>query len=605
MSDLAHAEVPCLVTADYLRTLWEDRKARYTERDRVGRRVRDVLANNYQQGWRDVVAAGDEPVIANLIRAASRAKTIKAGHFPRITAEEISARRRTSGAAVKRANDHQEQLAADLKVTKFRQTHYQGMHWFVNHDALVFQVLPSAYYGRPLIRARDPLTTYPGTVWPHKPDVFDALFAERIPAFQAIRMYPQVASMLADDEGRENNREVVLGEYVDETGVVVALLEPVVQIVDWLPSVIPGMPTVFIGRSFSDDGGFHGKFDGSVPTLIAAAKLAGLMMAYVQHNTFPETNVYGDLLGSQPTYKVGPGAVNFLTPGSKVEKSINTMSPDAFREADRYERSIRIDAGYTGTESGESVATIATGKGLEELEATADEDTSYIQAVDQDVLTEMLQVYTEMARSMRSVGHENYQPKGQLLIAVRHLSGDDPATLIGQLQKVDAGLVAKATVMERMDEIIDAEVEQRLIDAEALRSAIVKGIEQQLAMPAGAPGAMDPLEAAKLIRWRNSGMALEDAVEKLAQQRQAAQAQATAPGGGAGGAPSLQQLLQQLSAGPKPLTLGEARTSERLMSEPAMAGTAAQVAGAGRVQQALGAGAPSMPGAAGGAVPPV
>lgn len=588
-----HAEVPCMVQEDYLHHLWEDRRMRFQDRDRTGRRVRDVLGNRYNEGWKDVVPPGQEPVIANLIKSAARTVTQRAGRYPRVSIDPI--KRRTSDAAIKRGQSHEIQLQTDLRKIGFRATLTQAVHWLVCHDLMCVRLRPSPYYGVPLLEAKDPLSCYPGTVWPHKPDVFDVLFASRIPAFQAIRLYPQIAGILAQSDSREGDREVVLGEYIDETGTVVCLLEPRVSIVDWLPSVIPGQPTVFIGRSFSEDGEFHGQFDHSIPVLIAQAKLSSLAMVLAEHNVFAETNVFAEFAGNQTKYNWGPGAVNFFmnAPGARVEKSINSMSPQIFQEIDRYERAIRMDAGYPGQMSGEPVATIATGKGIEELTATVDDNTNYLQTIVQDVLIRAFTAYGEMAGAMKSPDCDAYQPKGSVLINVRHLAGSDPAETIGLLQKHDAGFLSVATIMDRLDEITEPELEMRLIDAEGLRGAMLKGIEQRLMMPAE-QGGMDPLDAAQLIEWRREGVPLEAAMKRLAQAKQAQQP-AQAPGApGAGGPRSIQDMLAAAQGGKPPMSLGEARTAQRMMSEPFLGGTAAQVAGGQGVSRQL-AGPPAMP----------
>src|SRR5260370_15517559 len=87
-----YAEVPCMVQEDYLHHLWEDRRMRFQDRDRTGRRVRDVLGNRYNEGWKDVVPPGQEPVIANLIKSAAPTVTQRAGRYPRVSIDPIKRR---------------------------------------------------------------------------------------------------------------------------------------------------------------------------------------------------------------------------------------------------------------------------------------------------------------------------------------------------------------------------------------------------------------------------------------------------------------------------------------------------------------------------------
>jgi hypothetical protein len=580
-----------------LRMLYEDRRARYRDRDRVGKRLRDVLTNAYQEGWRDIVPAGQDPVVGNLIWAAARTIAQRVGRHPRISVAAM--RKETDDAANADAQDHEIQLLDDLDKFNFRALLPQAAYWLVTHDLMPLVVRPSPReFKVPVIECKDPLTCYPGTVWPHKPEVYDVLFAERMPVHQAARTYPNVRSALSLMEpDRERMDYITLGEYWDTEGLTVAILEPQAKVVDFFPSPLPGTICTFLGRGFSPDLDFHGQFDHVVPILISQAKLTSLVMALAERNVFAETNIFAELASNQTKYAWGPDAVNYFMPGpgARVEKSINNMSPQVFSELDRLERELRLGGGFPGQLSGEPVATIATGKGIEELTVTVDDNVSYWQNVLQDVLRRTLICYGEMACAMGSDGCKNYLPKGSARIQVRHLSSSDPAQTVGFLQKIDSKLLARRSVRERLDEVDYPEVEEILIETEGLRDALLKGIEERAMMPVE-QGGMDPAEIAKIIRYRREGTPLEDVIEQIAAEKAQAAQMAQASGMGPGGAPSIQSMLAQAAGKSGPagtMGLGEARTAERLGGQAPFAAEGQQAAGGAAVQTQMG-GQPSM-----------
>lgn len=576
-----------MIGARDLEELWRDRQQRYRDRDRIGKKLRDVLANNYQEGWRDIVPAGQEPVVGNLIWAAARTIGQRVGRFPRVIVNP--SRRDVDDKAVDNAEKHETQLMDDLLRFNFPAVLSQACYWLVTHDLMPLVVRPSPFYGCPVIEVKDPLTAYPGTVWPHKPEVYDVLFAQRVPAYHAARLYPEVASALSRQTSRESLDYVVLAEFFDTDGLTVALLEPECIEIDYIPSILPKKITTFISRGFSPDLDFHGQFDHVVPILIAQAKLTGLVIALAEQNVFAETNVFAELSSNQAKYAWGPNAVNFFAPapGARVEKSINNMSPQVFQELDRLERSIRIGGGFPSQLSGEPVATIATGKGIEELTVTVDDNVNYLQTVVQDVLGRAFRCYTDMAKAMGSAGSDDYQSNDKVKITIRHLASSDPSETVGLLQKIDSKLLSRTTVRQRLDEIEVPEREEVLIETETLRDAILQGVTERAAAPPEA-GGMAPSDIAKLIQMRRNGVTIEDAVMQLEQAQQAAAA--ASQSGGAGGPPSLADLMggggpggpgvQQGPGAPAPpLSLGDARKAEMMMGQPALQYTLSQQQG--------------------------
>lgn len=429
------------------------------------------------------------------------------------------------------------------------------------------------------------------TVWPHRPEVSSALYVESMVPSRAEQLYPGASASLGEDV-----TNILIGEYFGPEGVTVVgpLGAGHADVLAEYPSILPFVCSVcrrssteptcpncgrsiarplmtVIGRGFSSDLSFEGQFESTIPLLIAQAKMFGLMMSYLEQNVFPETNIFAELQSNNAQYAVGPGAVNQFAagPGARVEKSTNEMSPQVFNELDRFERAIRIAGGFPAQMSGEPVATIATGKGIEELTATVDDNVNYWQTVVQDTLIKAMMLFSDTSIAFGGEGSGLYLPRSSYRVGVRHLSSSDPAQLVGMLQQVDSKLVSRATVRAKLDSVDQPEIEEVSIETEQLRDALLQGVLQRSAMPA-AQGGMDPKDVARLIRMRREGAALEDAVERLAAEAQ----QAATPAGAPAAPASISQLLQKAAGDgqggqpPAVMTPGGARSLERQMSIP-------------------------------------
>lgn len=490
--------------------IWQQRRDELSERDRLGARVRDVLANRLDVTFRDVVGPEEEPVVANLLWAGVRtvAQRVASGFQ-----YACRPRARTNAETAKRtAERHEEQLQADAEEIELDATNGQMAYWLVSHDHAPLVVRPSPKMGMPIVEVRDPLTSYPGEMWPYMPALADCLFATEQTVWQAAQRYPDVLS-IASEAGTADKRTyatVTVGEMWDEDGVTIALLEPRVKVLAYHEHIVPG-PHVFAARGFSPDLGFHGQFDHSVPAMIAQAKLFAMMMAYAEQQVSAETVVVGDIVSNQGQWATGPGAVNQLAnlPGSGANKLTNNMSIQVFQEIDRLERFIRIGGNFPAQLSGEPVATVATGRGVEQLVASVDDNVSYWQRVARRQLRGALEHYGHLARAMGSDGADNYNPE-KVRVDVRFAAGVDPSFTVRQLQLLGAKLLSREDVMSDMPEIDDVQKAMARVDSDDLRQALMSAILVQVNS-----GAMPPEIISEIIKQRNKGVSLEQAYEDV------------------------------------------------------------------------------------------
>lgn len=504
--------------ANQVYRVYNERRARDQNRLWQGHRVRDVLTNNIDVVFKDVVRPGDEPVVGNLVWAAARTIAQRVGRPPRLDVQPsdqgpVDKDQAKAEAHAARLNDYSVRMG-------LAGTRLQAAFWLVAHDLAPLVIRPSPEHGIPVIEIRDPLTCLPGSVSPHKPDVVNCLFAHKVSAWHARNTWPQVGDIIdAQDEQVEN---VTVGEFFDGEGLTVVLLEPALQFLDFHANPCPNTPMVVLSRGFSPDLSFHGQFDHCISALIAQAKLFSMVMAYASQQVAAETVVVGEITSNAGKWATGPGAVNQITPmpGAQASKLVNNMSTQVFDELDRLERAIRLGGQFPAQLSGEPVATIATGKGMEQLTLTVDDNVNYWQSVLDDTFRRAYLLVPPIARAMQAPGCEDFADE-KVQVYVRSLSGADPAETVRLLQMQGAKNLSRLTIMERLPEVDSPLRELERMDVDDMRQALIHSLDQQVLT-----GQLTPDLVARMIQERKSGKDIEEIYTQITKlQQEAAQAQ--------------------------------------------------------------------------------
>jgi len=532
------------VSPDYIYQCYKQRQGAHQHRIWQGQRVRDVLSNKLDIVFKDLVKPGEEPVVGNLIWAAARTISQRVGRMPRLDVQPLIDT--NSDSQRLKAEKHEQRLLDYTNRMNLAGTRRQAAYWLVTHDMAPLVVRPAPEYHIPIIEVRDPLTCFPGTVYPHKPDVVNVLFANQMSVWQARAMYGSDIDRYLPTKATEEVQNVTIGEYFDGDGVTTAMLEPGIGFLDYQSSPVPGQPMVIIPRGFSCDLDFHGQFDNVIAALIAQAKLFGMVMSYAGQQVSAETVVIGEVSSNQGRWAMGPGAVNQIVPmpGASANKLVNNMSPQIFNELDRLERAIRLGGQFPAQLSGEPVASIATGKGLEQLTVTVDDNVAYLQTVLDDAFSRAYGLIPPMARTMGSEGSGDFSE--DMVVYVRSLSGADPAETVRMLQLQGAHNLSRLSVMERLPEIDSPIREIQKMDVDDMRMTLTKSIEGQLAQ-----GSLAPDVVARMISERKEGKEIEDIWQDITriqmeqqQEQQSQMAQTGQPGQAPPGqAPQLDQLL--------------------------------------------------------------
>jgi hypothetical protein len=262
--------------------------------------------------------------------------------------------------------------------------------------------------------------------------------------------------------------EVTIVEYYDMDGS--HLVAPGYGLVlQHIPNPVPNMLPFNFGKRYSFDR-LKGQYDGMLGMMAMMAKLNVLALIASEDAVFRETNVIGDMEGTK--YNRGRFAVNYFQPGTRVERPGGDVAFGVFQQIDRVERQMRIQGQYSVIEDSQSPNSYVTGRGLDSLTASADQNVNEYQRVIARML-ERADAYRLAWDELHTAGStrkpmpspavdEDYRPSQDIkgMYATKRMYGvmagwDEPQKIVTALQLLQAGIIDIETVQENLSGIDD------------------------------------------------------------------------------------------------------------------------------------------------------
>lgn len=422
-------------------------------------------------------------------------------------------------------------------------------------------IRPDFARGIPEWYPRDPLTTYPCPMAnPVDMTPLDCIFCFTQPLSWIRDRYPESARLIRTGPDPRPDDRYELLEYVDGEEIVLGVLgktkgefdrpewgqaesmelERTVNRAGVCTAVVPGRIT--LGRP-------QGQYDGLPGVARGTAKAFALWMIGVEKGIFADRVVEGRA-GEEPNVVAGPfdgrsGKWTIVT-GGQVKDMVTNPTYMAPQMIDRLERTQRLEGGIPSEYGGEAPTNVRTGRqGARVLSAVIDFPVQEAQEVLATSLMEedrraiaVAKGYFDAPRSFYvswpgAKGRVDYTPS-ETFETDEHLvtfsvTGMDANNLrIATGQGIGTGTLSKLTSMKVDPLVADPEVEHDQIIFEGLETAIMGGIQQQLA--AGAIPISAGARIMDLVRSDKMDLAKAVAtVQQEAQQRQAAQAPPGSP----------------------------------------------------------------------------
>jgi hypothetical protein len=572
----------------------ESLRYRHAERDARNQDVLAVRKGKISEVYPDFFPDGvDANVVANFVDIVARDLSEVMAPLPAVNcsaANQTSDRARTF--ADKRTRIASNYFShSDLSVQM-----YSGADWYITYGFLPFIIELDTESNLPRIRLENPIGSYPE---------FDrygrcVAFAKRyhMTLGELISQFPEHEYQILGEKryDQDMNAQIEMIRYYDKDQSLIYIPTRGNFVLSRAKNPI-GKMMIVVARKPSVDGELRGQFDDILGIQLLRNRFALLAMEAAEKSVQSPIVLPTDVQELQ----LGGDAIIRTANPQGVRRVELSLPQGAFTEQSLLNQEMRVGARYPEGRTGNINASVVTGQGVQALMGAFDTQVKSAQAIFAAALRDVIQICFEVdekifsaEKTIRGVDsgapyEVTYLPrkdiKGDYSADVRYgmLAGLNPAQgLIFMLQALGGGLISKDMAMRELPFTVNVTQEAEKIEVENMRSALLASLQAYTqVIPQMAASGGDASEVvrkvASVIKARQKGQALEDAIEEIFAPQQVPPAEAapsmveqTSPApagalaGGAlppeaaqGGAPDVMSLLSSLTGG------GEANASVR------------------------------------------
>jgi hypothetical protein len=409
---------------------------------------------------------------------------------------------------------------------------YSGADWYITFGFVPFIIELDEESKLPRIRVENPVGAYPE---------FDrygrcVAFAKRymMTLGELVTQFPEYDSMLLGPQGyrQDLNAQVELIRYYDKDQSVIYIPSKDNLVLSKAANPI-GKMMVVIGRKPSIDGELRGQFDDVLGIQLLRNRFALLAMEAA------EKSVQAPIVLPQDVQELqlgGDAVIRTSNPAGVRRVDLN-LPQGAFTEQTLLNQELRVGARYPEGRTGNIDASVVTGQGVQALMGAFDTQVKSAQAIFAAALRDVISICFEVdevifpeEKTIRGVDAGSpyeitYKPskdiKADYSADVRYgmLAGLNPAQgLIFMLQALGGGLISKDMAMRELPFTVNVTQELEKIEIEKMRDSLLGSITAYTqAIPQMAASGGDASEVvrkiAAVIKARQKGQALEDAIE--------------------------------------------------------------------------------------------
>lgn len=369
----------------------------------------------------------------------------------------------------------------------------------------------------PTVELRDPFQSFPGE-WGAGQHPVDIAFAYVCERKNLAKQFPDhAAAIMAPARSRAAGGAVLLDldsassrgpgwlsqsgngvevyEYYDERGCWWLLPESNL-LLSYEPNLL-SEPSFAVAKRFCFDE-LVGALDHAIGVMADMTRLSLLATIAVEDGVMAETNIIGDLRSDK--YRRGRNSVNIFSHGTTVAKMNSQVPFQTFQQIDRAERQLRVIAGHSPMEDGESALDFATGKGLQELRGSSGLEVREYQTAIANwkkhlnaLRLEHDEVVCDQDKTMYGVRGgspfvEKYRPSkdiaGNYLTREVHgaMAGFDDATkIITGLQLLQGDVIDMDTMRENLDGLENLDRIEERIRAGKVEKVVMEGLLANIA----------------------------------------------------------------------------------------------------------------------------
>jgi hypothetical protein len=292
---------------------------------------------------------------------------------------------------------------------------------------------------------------------------------------------------------------------------------------------------VIIAKRPTVDSEMRGQFDDVIGIQLLRNRFAMLAMEAAEKSVQSPIVLPSDVQELQ----LGGDAVIRTNNPAGVRRVELTLPQGAFTEQTLLNQELRVGARYPESRTGNVNASVVTGQGVQALMGAFDTQVKSAQAIFAAALRDVIGICFEIdesvfdeVKTIRGVDAGSpyaleYKPskdiKGDYSADVRYgmLAGLNPAQgLIFMLQALGGKLISKDMAMRELPFNVNVTQEQEKIEVEDMRNALVSSLQAYTqAIPQMAANGQDPTDIvgkiASVIKSRQKGQTIEDAIEEV------------------------------------------------------------------------------------------
>lgn len=485
----------------------------------------------------------------------------------------------------------------------------KGADRYVSYGFLPFFIEPDLENHRPFIQVDDPRHSYYELDRFGQVVVYAKMWIRTIDEMCA--MFPELAQQIRGGkdgnyrQGEHGETQIELVRWVDRSRVALILPTRNGMVLTSYAHNLDRAPAYIVERSGGVNDTPRGQFDDVIWVQVARAIMTTLTLEAASEAVTAPIVLPKDV----DELPIGPHAIYQSDKPDQAKRLNLELPPGVFQENMTLQEELQQGSRYPDARTGNSNASVITGKGVEALLGSFTTQISAAQAMLKDGLENVTAICFQMDEkwwpheqkllqgTQSGTSYEfSYTPaddiagKYKCTVTYGFAAGMQPAqSVVTMLQLQGAGAIAHKTLQENLPFDVDAVAESRQIDVEDTRNALKQGLFQLVS--AIGPMAMqgqDPTQIVNLVaqitKDRQDGKSIEEAAlgafqayaqaqQQAAQQAQQAQEEAaegqpgTAPGGPGGPAGGdLGQLPEGVAPGQAGLPPGGRPTVQNMLA---------------------------------------
>jgi hypothetical protein len=503
----------------------------YAQRDQ---RMRDVLSVRQGDISKVYPAMFSEdyakPLVANIIDVSARDLAEAMAPLPSFN---CSAANMVSDSARKAADLRGRIANYYVDKSELGVQMYTGADWYNTYGQLIARVELDYDGNEPIIQLINPFGAYPEV------DRFGrCLSLTQIVGMDAqnlASMYPEFANeIMGRNQFTPGSPYLSLVRYHDKDQDLIYLPDRKNLVLSKTPNPI-GECMVRVSMRPSIDGQARGQFDDVLGVQLARARFAVLQIQAAEKSIQAPIAIPQDV----QELALGPDSIMRSSNPQGIRRVPLELPAGIFGESSVLERELRMGARYPESRSGETSASVVTGRGVQALQAGFDTQIKAAQAQFARVFVELIavcfkvdeKIFGNTIKEIRGVDDGTpytlkYNPakaiNGDYTVDVRYgiMSGMNPNNAtVALLQMRSDKLVSRDYVRRELPIEINVTQEEQKVDIEEMRDALRTAVAQTaLAIPQMVSQGQDPTKIlasfADMIKGRQKGLSIESVVEK-------------------------------------------------------------------------------------------